>query len=199
MTRKLILAGLIGLAGRGTVFQTVVATLISFMFCLLAYRERPFESSRLNFVKICSEFQLFGILLVCVVLQASKQAEQGGISATEVLGDDGYGYCQLFLTLAIVPITFYILSKNVKDIREEIVSLAVAHGLSTRHLVGGDDAASDGKDGGRVVASNPMHEDDEDGGADVEVQKPGGEPVSATPTDAEEATAPTNDDDEENK
>ena len=54
-----------------------------------------------------------------------------------------------------------------------------------------------GSPGGRVVASNPMHEDDEDDGADVEVQKPGGEPVSATPADAEEATAPTNDDDEE--
>ena len=165
MTRKLILAGLIGLAGRGTVFQTVVATLISFMFFAVAYHERPFESSRLNFVKICSEFQLFGILLVCVVLQASKDQ---GISATEVLGDDGYGYCQLFLTLAIVPITCYILSMNVKDIREEIVSLAAAHGRGTRHLVGGDDAASDGKDSAQrepetaadVDFDNPVFEEE---------------------------------------
>ena len=56
--RKLILAGLIGLAGRGTVFQTVVATLISFMFFAFSFREMPYNTRRLNAVKTFSEFQL---------------------------------------------------------------------------------------------------------------------------------------------
>ena len=148
LSRKLILAGLIGLAGRGSVFQTVVATLISFMFFAVAYRERPFSSSRLNVIKVCSEFQLFGILLVCVVLQASKV---GGIPATEILRNDGYGICQLVLTLAIVPITVYVLRMRVLDMREEIINLAAAHGVSSRNLVGGDD----GKDSARETEAAP--------------------------------------------
>ena len=56
--RKLILAGLIGLAGRGSVFQTVVATLISFTFFALSFREMPYNTRRLNGIKVFSEFQL---------------------------------------------------------------------------------------------------------------------------------------------
>ena len=139
-------AGLIGLAGRGSVFQCVVAALVSFMFFAVAYRERPFESSRLNFVKACSEFQLFGILLICVVLQSSKV---GGIPSTEIMRNDGYGVCQLILTLAIVPITGYVLRKRVIDMREEIITLAAS--LSSRDLTeeGGDESE---------FLENPVHE-----------------------------------------
>jgi hypothetical protein len=134
LTRKLVLAGLIGLAGRGTVFQTVVATLISFMFFALAFREQPFESKRLNLVKICSEFQLFGILLICVVLQSSSV---GGIPTTEILRNDGYGICQLILTVGIVPITMYVLRMRVLDMREKLQDLA--DGLSSGDLVGSEE------------------------------------------------------------
>lgn len=39
LIRKLILAGLIGFVGRGSVLQTVVALVISFMFFALTFRE----------------------------------------------------------------------------------------------------------------------------------------------------------------
>ena len=52
LVRKLILAGLIGLVGRGTVLQTVLASLISFMFCALSFREMPLRTRRLNVVKV---------------------------------------------------------------------------------------------------------------------------------------------------
>ena len=58
LIRKLILAGLIGLVGRGTVLQIVVATVISFVFFALAFREMPYNSARLNTVKVLSELQL---------------------------------------------------------------------------------------------------------------------------------------------
>ena len=58
LIRKLILAGLIGLFGRGTVLQIVVATVISFLFFALAFRSLPYKSSRLNTVKVLSELQL---------------------------------------------------------------------------------------------------------------------------------------------
>ena len=58
LIRKLILAGLIGLVGRGTVLQIVVATVISFVFFALAFREMPYNSARLNAIKVLSELQL---------------------------------------------------------------------------------------------------------------------------------------------
>ena len=58
LIRKLILAGLIGLVGRGTVLQMVVATVISFVFFALAFREMPYNSARLNTIKVLSELQM---------------------------------------------------------------------------------------------------------------------------------------------
>eukprot|EP01043_Picozoa_sp_COSAG02_P079795 COSAG02_NODE_18647_length_927_cov_1.276570_2_plen_70_part_01 len=68
LARKLALSGLIGLFQRGSVLQTVCATVISFFFFAIAFRERPFEEDKLNMVKIYSEFQIFGILLLCIVI-----------------------------------------------------------------------------------------------------------------------------------
>ena len=58
LARKLILAGLIGIAGRGSILQAVVATLISFAFFAVSFRELPFDTPRLNLIKIISEFQM---------------------------------------------------------------------------------------------------------------------------------------------
>ena len=58
LIRKLILAGMIGIAARGSVLQTVVATVISFAFFALAFREMPYNSARLNAIKVLSELQL---------------------------------------------------------------------------------------------------------------------------------------------
>eukprot|EP01045_Picozoa_sp_COSAG04_P005362 COSAG04_NODE_248_length_18898_cov_16.838715_6_plen_176_part_00 len=56
----------------------------------------------------------FGILLVCVVLQTEKN----GLAPTELLRKHGYGVCQVVLTLAIIPVTLWVLRKNLVDFRE---------------------------------------------------------------------------------
>ena len=114
LVRKLILAGLIGLIGRGTVLQTVVATLISFMFFALAFREMPYSTRRLNLIKVLSEFQLFLILLLCVVLRTNMN----GLGA-EHLQQAGYGVCQLVATVAILPATVYVVRMHMLDLREQ--------------------------------------------------------------------------------
>ena len=59
LSRKLILAGVIGLVQRGTIAQTVAATLISFIYFAASVWAQPFKSLRLNWIKIFSEFQLY--------------------------------------------------------------------------------------------------------------------------------------------
>ena len=112
LIRKLIMAGLIGLVGRGTVLQTVLATLISFLFFALAFREMPYRKRRLNAIKVLSEFQLFVILLVCVVLRTNKN----GLGA-EDLQQNGYGLCQLVATVAILPATIYVIRMHMLEPR----------------------------------------------------------------------------------
>jgi hypothetical protein len=56
----------------------------------------------------------FGVLLVCVVLQTERSNQLAG----EALQRPGYGICQLALTVAIVPITLYVLYTNALEIRE---------------------------------------------------------------------------------
>jgi hypothetical protein len=89
-------------AGAGTIAQSAVATLVTFGFFAASYREQPFNTTRLNSIKVFSEFQVqmqrpwlhchgktsfsicaacdtdlpncqvFGILLVSLLLQANK-------------------------------------------------------------------------------------------------------------------------------
>ena len=106
--------GLIGLVGRGTVLQTLLATIISFMFCALSFREMPLRTRRLNVVKVLSELQLFVILLVCMILRTEKNGFVG-----EWLQQNGYGLCQLVATVAIVPATLFVVGQRVRDLREE--------------------------------------------------------------------------------
>ena len=113
LIRKLILAGLIGLVGRGTVLQTVLASLISFMFCALSFREMPLRTRRLNVVKVFSELQLFAILQVCMVLRVEENGLVG-----EWIQRNGYGLAQLVATTAIVPATLFVVWKRVQDLRE---------------------------------------------------------------------------------
>ena len=114
LVRKLILAGLIGLVGRGTVLQTLLATVISFMFFALSFREMPLRTRRLNVVKVLSELQLFSILLVCMILRTAKNGLVG-----EWMQVDGYGLCQLVATVAIVPATLVVVGQRMQDLRAE--------------------------------------------------------------------------------
>ena len=57
--RKLILSGLLGLVGRGSIAQSVAGVMIAFVFFALTFKERPYKSNSLNWIKIFSEFQLY--------------------------------------------------------------------------------------------------------------------------------------------
>ena len=62
LSRKLVLTGLLGVVGRGTVGQSFFATLIAFYFFALSYRIQPFNTARLNRIKAFSELQIFVIM-----------------------------------------------------------------------------------------------------------------------------------------
>ena len=103
MARKLILSGVIGLAGRGTVAQSASAMLISFYFFAISFKYEPFEKPTLNRIKAFSEFQIFAILAVCTIIQAVSAGVD--FDSEEALTIDGYGTLLIYLTLAFVPIT----------------------------------------------------------------------------------------------
>lgn len=97
---------------RGSVAQTFLATMISFFFFAFVFHEMPFRSPSLNLLKICSELQLFVILLVCLILQVEAKGMVG-----EIITLDGYGTLLIALTLSIFPVTLYIISIKVKEIK----------------------------------------------------------------------------------
>ena len=62
--------------------------------------------------------------------------------ATEVLQAEGYGYCQLFLAVSILPVTLYVIRKNVVDLHEQ----------AREHL----DELADDKDKEDTTVKNPL-------------------------------------------
>jgi hypothetical protein len=113
--RKLILSGLIGLVGRGSIAQSALATMISFGFCAISFREQPFKKPTLNHVKIFSEFQIFVVLLVCLIVQVHEQ----GFEA-ELVSIDAYGAIQTIAVIAIIPMVFYFLVRTFRDVKAEV-------------------------------------------------------------------------------
>ena len=85
----------------------------------------------------------FGILLVCVVLQTA-----GNDLAAEALRKPGYGYCQVVLAVAILPVTLYVIRMNVVDLHEQ----------AREHL----DQSGGKQDDGETVVKNPLTDDAED-------------------------------------
>ena len=81
-------------------------------FFAFVFHEMPFRSPSLNLLKICSELQLFVILLVCLILQVEAKGMVG-----EIITLDGYGTLLIALTLSIFPVTLYIISIKVKEIK----------------------------------------------------------------------------------
>lgn len=143
LARKLALSGLIGLFQRGSVLQTVCATVISFFFFAVAFRERPFEEDKLNIVKIYSEFQIFGILLLCIVIQTRAvdfDAEMAGLTE--------YGQAQIVLTLSVVPISIWAVASSIMDVVED---------HEDKDFAEDESKAEDGS-----VNENPLHEESED-------------------------------------
>eukprot|EP01047_Picozoa_sp_COSAG01_P014616 COSAG01_NODE_715_length_14093_cov_64.209233_12_plen_277_part_00 len=101
--RKLLLSGLIGMLsilGVSAIWQSVAAAFVSFFFFAISVDHQPFALWQLNLFKSWSEFQLFGLLLVIVVLQANRN---------DIVDVDSFGVFQLVLTLTILPIGIVIL------------------------------------------------------------------------------------------
>ena len=118
LARKLILAGLVGFVGRGSIAQAAVATVIAFLFFAVSVREQPYKTSTMNWIKLFSEFQIFGVLLICVVLQAQAVGFDAEVITVEV-----YGAIQTALTLVIVPVVAYFLVGSMRDLKAEVAHL----------------------------------------------------------------------------
>ena len=77
--------------------------LISFYFFAISFKQQPFEKPTLNRIKAFSEFQIFAILAVCVIIQAASAGAD--FDSEEALTMDDYGMLLTYLTLAFLPIT----------------------------------------------------------------------------------------------
>ena len=103
-----------GMIGRGTVGQSVTCTVVAFVFFAITFRYQPFIKPGLNRVKLFTEFQIFGILLVCTVLQAYEVD-----LLAEVVTVDDYGMILQMLIVAMIPVTIYVLCATCSDLEKD--------------------------------------------------------------------------------
>jgi hypothetical protein len=109
---------------------------IAFFFFAFSLSEKPYHSKNMNIIKIVSEFQIFGVLLVCVVLQTNAHGLDG-----EYITIDGYGLVQIVLTMFIVPVVLYLLRDSSKNFK---------------HMIA--DALDDGDEDENVTFENPAND-----------------------------------------
>lgn len=102
LARKLILSGLIGLYGRGSVAQTVLACFVAFFFFAAFYRAQPFIEPMLNTIKGFSEFVIFGVLLVCTVQQVNEANFEEEDIQIATYGSAQSGLCLMYIPVAII-------------------------------------------------------------------------------------------------
>ena len=122
------MSGLLGLVGRGSIGQAVLAVVLAFIFFAIALKHQPFTSGQLNFLKICSEAQLFGVLVLCLVIQAVEIGPVG-LSA-ETITTDGYGVIMVVVAAVAVPIalgSICLLARDVRERRRAAATDALAH------------------------------------------------------------------------
>lgn len=112
--RKLVLSGLIGLFGRGSIAQSFAAALVSFLFFAISVHMQPFKNPNMNLVKSYTEFQIFGVVLVCIILQTNSI----GLPLKGVGTIDFYGSFQLWLTISLLPLVVYVLFKRAHELHE---------------------------------------------------------------------------------
>jgi hypothetical protein len=168
--RKLLLSGLMGLVGRGSIAQAVVCTVIAFFFFAFSLSERPYQSKTLNTIKIVSEFQIFLILLTCVVLQTNR-----GSLDEEHITVDGYGLIQILATLCIVPFVLFMIVRQmralehmVEDVIEEVIDHSVDESGAAIFEVEGGLGKSDvaDREGETFEFENPVMEETADASAE---------------------------------
>ena len=118
LTRKLILTGLIGLVGRGSVAQAVAGLGISFYFFAISTRYQPFVKPTLNKIKAFSEVQIFAILGISVVIQTANVGAD--FDSEEAVTIDHYGQMLVVLAVAFLPITVYFVISGFCDAKEQL-------------------------------------------------------------------------------
>eukprot|EP01043_Picozoa_sp_COSAG02_P053586 COSAG02_NODE_5937_length_3930_cov_4.274863_3_plen_196_part_00 len=139
LSRKLILSGLIGLFGRGSIAQCFSATIISFLFFASAIRAQPFKLSSNNAYKAFAEVQIFGVLMVCNVLQTNKTGlPLSGITA------DVYGHLQLALTVAAGPLIVWIVLLRLSELKGHLKEVSKTKVARAIHNPAYEDHNSDG-------------------------------------------------------
>jgi hypothetical protein len=98
---------------RGSITQIVGAAVVSFGFAMIAFRQQPYRTGRMNFIKIASEVQIFLIILLCVVIQVSDQ----GVTAK---GLENVGTAQIAITIFILPITIAAIAQGISDFKSDL-------------------------------------------------------------------------------
>eukprot|EP01051_Picozoa_sp_SAG22_P006426 SAG22_NODE_420_length_10739_cov_7.090320_12_plen_232_part_00 len=84
MIRKLLLVGMLVVAGRGSVAQLFLAIVISFVSFSLQVRLRPYRHSEDNILKACVEVHIFLLVAVALVLKGLRAEADGEIVPEEV-------------------------------------------------------------------------------------------------------------------
>jgi magnesium-transporting ATPase (P-type) len=126
-----VLSGLLGLAGRGTVAQSIFATFVAFFYFAMVFHQRPYKNEALNMIKIFSEVQIFGVLVICVVLQTYDND-----FSREPISIDDWGMVLTILTLAIIPVAVYMVYKSANDVFDEKKEDGTAGVKTTNPMLG---------------------------------------------------------------
>ena len=69
-------------------------------------------------VKTFSEAAIFGVLLICTVLQTLESASL--FEEEEIIGKEGYGVAQSAFCSCLIPVTVFYVFKNVREMRDAV-------------------------------------------------------------------------------
>ena len=69
-------------------------------------------------VKTFSEASIFGVLLICTVLQTLESASL--FEEEEIIGREGYGVAQSAFCSCLIPVTVFYVFKNVREMRDAV-------------------------------------------------------------------------------
>ena len=104
MIRKLLLVGLVLLVGRGSVSQSVVALMLSFMFFALQMETKPFKVSQDNLFRAATEIHVFWVIVIALALRSDLSDEVN--LSDDMTAEDVYDWSLCIAFLLLIPIGF---------------------------------------------------------------------------------------------
>jgi hypothetical protein len=103
MLRKLVLVGLVVLAGRGSILQNVLANVLSFGFFALHVSRMPFKMREDNWLRASCEFHVFWTITTAFVMKSDLSHEElYGIKVQKLF----YDWVLLVSLVICVPVMF---------------------------------------------------------------------------------------------